>query len=61
MFVINDMLSCAVAGKKSPKEAVEWAEKKIRPICAAKPGQEGCRSETYHQPSDRLPADSGKS
>lgn len=38
MYIINDMFSYAATGKKSPKEAVEWAEKEIRSIYAGKSG-----------------------
>ena len=39
MFIISDMFSYAATGKKSPKEAVEWAEKEITSIYAGKAGQ----------------------
>jgi len=39
MFIISDMFSYAATGKKSSKEAVEWAEKEIKSIYAGKAGQ----------------------
>jgi hypothetical protein len=39
MFIINDMFAYAATGKKSPKEAVEWAETEIKAIYAGKAGQ----------------------
>lgn len=39
MFIINDMFAYAATGKKSPKEAVEWAETEIKAIYAGRAGQ----------------------